>query len=111
MAFTTVTGKVTRTFYDGKGAEIAESFTRKDGKEFTLRWTAWFESAHGLTEGAEVEVSGIHSDEVHQWEDKQGEVRHSVKRSINKARVKGGGSQAQVAPVEPWAADPEGLPF
>lgn len=94
MAYTTVTGKVTRTFYNGKGAEIAETFTA-GGKEITKRWTAWFDQEHGLTEGAEVEVSGIHSDEVDQWEDKQGEVRHSVKRSLNKARVKGSAPTAE----------------
>lgn len=109
MAYTTVTGKITRTFYNGKGAEIAETFTA-GGKEITRKWAAWFEAEHGLTEGQEVEVSGLHGDEINEWE-KDGETRHSVKRSLNKARVKGGNSGT---PAEPWAASaPEdaGVPF
>lgn len=111
MAFTTVTGKVTRTFYNGKGAEIAETFTA-GGKEITKRWTAWFEGEHGLAEGQEVEVSGLHSDEVDEWE-KEGQVRHSVKRSLNKARVKGG-SSAPTAEPDVWGTSVPGsdsVPF
>lgn len=86
MAFTSIQGQVTRVFYQGKGAEITESFEIK-GKEIKKRWTAWFDEPHGLTEGDDVEVSGLHGDEVDEWV-KDGDTRHSVKRSLNKARIK-----------------------
>jgi len=126
MAYVSVSGTVTRTFYNGKGAEVTESFEIK-GKEIKKRWTAWFDSEHGLSESDVVEVSGLHGDEVSEWE-KDGEIRHNVKRSLNKAKVKGsqaGGSpqsaataeQGATAPSVPSASgvafygDDEGLPF
>lgn len=85
MSYTTVEGKVSRVFYEGKGAEVVETFTVR-GKEITKRWTVWFEAAHGLREGEVVKVSGIHGDEVDSWE-KDGQERHSVKRSLSRARI------------------------
>lgn len=117
MAITTVKGAVTRTFYNGKGAEVTESYTLQ-GKEWKKRWTAWFEAPHNLIEGDQVEVSGMHGDEIDEWE-KDGEKRQSVKRSLNKARI-----VSQQLPAEPsqppsasqggeWAQTPasEELPF
>ena len=86
MAFTTVTGKIGRTFYNGLGAEVVESW-QQNGETFTKRWSAFFEQPHGLSEGAEVTVSGIHGDKIDPWE-KDGEVRHSIKRTLNKVKVK-----------------------
>lgn len=85
MAIATVQGTVTRTFYQGKGAEVTEEFDIK-GKPVKKRWSAWFEQPHGLTEGEPVTVSGLHSDELDEWQ-KDGETRHTVKRSLNKARI------------------------
>lgn len=109
MAYVSVSGTVTRTFYNGKGAEITESFEIK-GKEIKKRWTAWFESEHGLSEGDVVEASGLHGDEVDEWE-KDGQTRHSVKRSINRAKVKDGASAAaggRQARQEPLQASGDG---
>jgi hypothetical protein len=87
MAFVTVSGTVGRTFFDGNGAEIVESWEVR-GETFTKRWGAFFDVPHGLFEGDVVEVSGVHQDKVDEWE-KDGEKRHTVKRMIGKARVKG----------------------
>jgi hypothetical protein len=122
MAFTTIQGTVTRTMFNGKGAEVTETFQKRDGTEGKTRWACWFEAEHGLNEGDTIEVSGLHGDQVHDWTDREGETRHSVKRSINKARIKAGnGSQGaparQEAPSEePWAQAPTdgydgGTPF
>jgi hypothetical protein len=87
MAYTTVEGKVSRVFFNGKGAEIVEEFTVK-GKEMSKRWTAWFDAPHGLSEGVTVKVSGLHGDELNEWQDKETqETKRSVKRSLNKARL------------------------
>lgn len=85
MAKVTVEGTVARTFYNGKGAEVVEEFTVKSEPR-KVRWACWFDEPHGLTEGQVVSVTGLHSDQVDEWE-KDGQKRHSVKRSINKARV------------------------
>jgi hypothetical protein len=108
MAITNIKGTVTRVFYNGRGAEVTETFTKRDGEEGKTRWTCWFEDAHGLLEGAEVTVSGMHGDQVDEWTDKQGVLRYSVKRSINGAKVGkesgSSGSVRQSGPVsEPWA--------
>lgn len=116
MAITHVTGTVTRVFYNGKGAEVTEQFEIR-GETIKKRWTAWFETEHGLTENQEVTVSGMHSDVVDEWTDKESNVRHSVKRSLNKARIKSGeAASANVSPSqavraqepEPWATAAQG---
>jgi len=110
MAFITVTGEVTRIFYNGRGAEVTESFAA-GGKDIKKRWACWFETEHGLSEGQTVEVSGIHSDQVDSWE-KDGETKYTVKRSINKTKIKGApatqGQQTaqQPAQEEPWSTTP-----
>ena len=87
MAISNIKGTVTRTFHNGCGAEVAETFKKRDGSEGSTRWACWFESAHGLAEGDLVSVTGMHGDQVDEWTDKQGAVRHSVKRSLNGAKV------------------------
>jgi len=109
MAFTTVQGTVTRTFFNGKGAEVTEQFKKRDGSEGKTRWTAWFEAEHGLSDGDAVEVSGMHSDQIDEWTDNEGGQRQTVKRSLNKAKIRTGqGQRAAVsAPAdEPWASTP-----
>jgi len=104
MAIVNIKGTVSRTFHNGTGAEVTEVFSKRDGSEGKTRWTCWFDSAHGLSEGEKVAVSGLHGDSVDEWSDKQGQVRHSVKRSVNGARLSGDTSPPQ--PVsEPWGTD------
>jgi len=50
-------------------------------------------------------MSGMHGDKVDQWE-KEGQTMHTIKRTLNKARVDGGApsSATTSAPAEePWA--------
>lgn len=86
MAFTSVKGTVSRVFFDGKGAEVVESW-EVQGETRTKRWAAFFETQHGLAEGDIVEVSGVHSDKIDEWE-KDGELRRAVKRTLSRARLK-----------------------
>ena len=85
MAFTTVKGEITRTFFDGKGAEVTESW-QSNGDTMKKRWAAFFESAHGLSEGDKVSITGQHGDKIEPWE-KDGETRHTIKRTLNRAKV------------------------
>lgn len=100
MAITSVAGTITRTFFDGKGAEVTESW-QAQGETRTKRWAAFFEQPHGLSEGDVVEVSGMHGDKIDEW-NKDGETRRAVKRTLNKARIKGGDAPQQ--PVSAPAA-------
>ena len=100
MAYTSVEGKVSRVFFSGKGAEVTETFT-VNGSEKSKRWTAWFDQPHGLSEGDGVKVSGLHSDQIDEWQDKvSGETKRSVKRSLNKARLDARGGNTQQAPSD-----------
>lgn len=102
MAITTVNGEITRTFFEGRGAEVTESWT-SNGETKTKRWSAFFDTAHGLNVSDSVTVSGMHGDKVDEW-DKEGEVRHSVKRTLNKSKVeKLNGAKPGAAPVAPTA--------
>jgi hypothetical protein len=108
MVISHIKGTVSRTFHNGCGAEVTETFTKRNGEEGKTRWTCWFESAHGLSEGDQVTVSGMHGDQVDEWTDKQGVVRYSVKRSLNGAKTQKGQSGPTSPPEpssEPWATD------
>lgn len=106
MAITTVRGTVTRTFYEGKGAEVTESWVSQ-GETMSKRWAVFFERPHGLEEGNVVEVSGVHSDKLDEWV-KDGETRRSVKRTLSKARLNVGAEDSQ--PVSSAVPDSE-TPF
>jgi len=104
MAIVKVNGSISRTFFDGKGAEVVESW-QQGGETRTKRWAAFFEQPHGLSEGDQVEVSGMHGDKVDQWE-KEGQTMHTIRRTLNKARVGGSASTSATSNAtneEPWA--------
>lgn len=102
MAISTVKGEITRTFFDGKGAEVTESW-QSNGDTMKKRWAAFFDQPHGLSEGDSVTISGMHSDKIDEW-DKDGQTRRAVKRTLNKAKVekpKGDSSQPVQSQPEP----------
>jgi len=88
MAFTEVSGTVTRTFYNGKGAEVVETFKKNDGSEGKSRYSLWFKEPHGLSEGDTGKWRGSLSVAVDQW-GKDGETRHTAKVSLNGAKPLG----------------------
>ena len=110
MAFTTVEGTITRTFFNGKGAEVIETFAKNDGSEGKTRYSLWFTTAHNLNEGDTGKWRGALSVKVDEWKDQNDEIRHSAKISLNGAKAVGDKSSRQAAPVapaqEPWAATP-----
>lgn len=110
MAFITAKGTITRIFHNGTGAELTESWNGREGKPMSKRWTAWFEQPHGLQEGETVELTGVHGDGVDEWQDKEQQTRHTVKRSINKAQVRGD-RQAPPAQDSWGGASDESAPF
>ena len=105
MAFITIEGTISRVFYNGKGAEVTESFKKRDGSEGTKRYTLWFQSEHGLAEGSTGKFSGMLGVDVDEWTDKENNVRHTAKVSVNGARVEGGRASTQQPQDEPWATN------
>jgi len=108
MAITRVQGTVTRTFFEGRGAEVTEAFKKRDGSEGKTRWAAFFDEPHGLSEGDVIEVSGMHGDKVDQWE-KEGQTMHTIKRTLNKARL-ANGATTEATTGEPWGNTPAANP-
>lgn len=95
--------EVTRTFYNGKGVGLKETFKKQDGTEGASYYTAWFENDPGLSEGDRGNFSGLHSAKISEYE-KDGETRRNVEVALNSARYEAaeGGS----AP-----ADDDSAPF
>ena len=108
MAIIKIAGTVDRIFQDGRCVKITEKSTSGD-KEYTSRYTAWFDQSPGLTEGDRVDVSGFVSvKQGKPWQDRDGNERQSIDVNVNKARVdKGKESQQpsapQSAPGDPYA--------
>lgn len=107
MAFINIEGTISRVFYNGKGAEVTESFKKRDGSEGTKRYTLWFKEPHNLSEGSTGKFSGLLGVEVDEWTDKENNVRHTAKVSVNSARIDGGRTTTETPPApadEPWNA-------
>lgn len=107
MAFITTEGTITRTFFNGKGAELTETFQKRDGTEGKKRYTLWFQSEHGLSEGDTGKFSGTFDASVDEWQDKEGQTRHTAKVSVNNARIETGRTSSQQSSTpadEPWSA-------
>lgn len=77
--------EVTRTFYDGKGAGIKETFKLRDGSEGARYYSAFFDDEHGLSEGQVGNFSGLLGTKVSTYE-KDGETKYGVDVTLNSAR-------------------------
>ena len=86
MAFAIVNGSVNRTFFDGKGASVVETFQKRDGTEGKSYYTAFFDEPHGLDEGATGKFSGLLSAKAREYQDKDGNARVSADIVLNSAR-------------------------
>ena len=75
MAFITVTGEVTRTFWNGQGAGIKESWTTNDGDERAAYYSAFFDEPHGLEEGDAGKFSGRLGEAEHVREERRNQAR------------------------------------
>lgn len=87
MAFVNIkNGIVTKAKNGGKGYIVEEQFKRQDGTDGKQKWNVWFEDADQLTEGQVVNLGGIYSSKVGEF-DGQDDLVRFVDRSINKARL------------------------
>ena len=79
--------QVTRVFWEGKGAQVVESYKTKDGERST-RYSLFFDEPHGLAEGTVIDVEGLLSASVDEYEKRDGSgIGHSVALKPNKPRV------------------------
>ncbi len=88
MAYGIVNGEVANIFYNGYGVGVVEKFTKRDGTEGQVRYTAWFDTegdAPNLSEGDKGKFSGNLSARVRDYE-KDGETRYSADVSLNNAK-------------------------
>lgn len=92
MAFAIVNGTVQRTFFEGKGASVKETFTKRDGTEGASYYTAFFDAPHGLSEGDTGKFSGLLSAKSNSYE-KDGETRHSADIVLNSAKFEAAESE------------------
>ena len=87
--------QVSKIFQDGRAAEVVEVFKTRDG-EGKQKYTLWFNDAHGLTEGSIVDVDGLLSAKMREFESPtDGTVRY-IQLSLNSPRVTVTDSPAKV---------------
>lgn len=94
--------EVTRTFFNGKGAGLKETFKLRDGGEGVKYYSAFFEEEHGLSEGDVGNFSGLLGTKVSEYTDKQGETRQGVDITLNSTRYEQGENQAAAGSDEPF---------
>lgn len=81
--------EVTRTFYNGKGAGLKETFKLRDGGDGARYYSAFFDEEHGLSEGDRGNFSGLLGTKVSTYE-KDGETKYGVDVTLNSARFEAG---------------------
>lgn len=87
---------VNRTFFEGKGASIKETFQKRNGETGAVYFTAFFEEPHGLSEGDTGKFSGLLSARVNEYE-KDGETRRSADIVLNNTRFEAAEGQSSDA--------------
>lgn len=93
MATITVTGTITRIFFENKGIEVTEFYTSKTGETKQRKYTAWFEKPQQLAQGISGTFTGQLAAVIDEWKnpdgtpklDNSGKPGRSVKISINGA--------------------------
>lgn len=86
--------EVTRTFYNGLGAGIKETFKLRSGEEGSRYYSAFFDEPHGLSEGDRGNFSGLLGTKVSTYE-KDGETKYGVDVVLNSARYEAGEDQPE----------------
>ena len=95
---------VKRSFFDGKGASIAEQFTKRDGSEGESYYTLFFNEPHGLADGTKLtKVGGALSTKGRIYDPEDGEARAVVDVILNNPTFKvAGAPAAQTGDTPPW---------
>ena len=87
MALTFIkNGLVEKAFNGGRGYAVSETFKKRDGSEGKAKYKVWFDQPTSLTEGSHVDVSGLVSAKVVEFEGENGPVQYA-ELSLNGARL------------------------
>lgn len=79
--------QVTRVFWEGKGAQVVERYTVQ-GSERTTKYSLFFDEPHNLAEGSIVNVEGLLSASVDEYDKRDGSGKgYAVALKVNKPRV------------------------
>ena len=81
--------QVTRVFWEGKGAQVVERYTVQ-GSERTTKYSLFFDEPHGLADGSIVNVEGLLSASVDEYDKRDGSGKgYAVALKVNEPRVSG----------------------
>jgi len=78
--------QVSRVFWEGKGAQVVEKYTTRNGERET-RYALFFDEPHGLSEGTILSVEGLLSATVDEFTKRDGTTGHAVNLKLNSPRV------------------------
>lgn len=78
--------QVTRVFWEGKGAQVVEKYTTKNGERET-RYALFFDQPHGLQDGQIINVEGLLSANVDEFTKRDGSTGHAVNLKLNNPQV------------------------
>lgn len=78
---------VKRSFYDGKGVEVAEQFKSRDGKDMEKIYSLFFDEPQSFAPGTRVKVSGLLSVKASIWVRDDADDTAVAKINLNSPRV------------------------
>ena len=78
--------QVMRVFWEGKGAAVVEKYSTANGDR-TTRYSLFFDEPHNIPEGSIIDVEGLLSASVEEYDKREGGKGYSVALKVNKPRV------------------------
>lgn len=73
MARITITGTVTRVFWENKGFEVTEFYKTKNGEQAKRMYSVFFEQPMHISSGDYGTFTGLLSYSIRDWVDKEGQ--------------------------------------
>lgn len=97
----------TRSFFDGKGLEVEERFTRRDNTEGTTRYSVFFDQPHGIAAGSKIaKLGGVAGVKARIWQRDDAEDMAIGTITINSPKVEGvTGGGASASSDNPFGSD------
>lgn len=75
-------------FIGRKGFSCSTSYTTKDGSEKKEYFTVWSDDLNHISEGQHIDIRGLISARIEEWEDKQsGELRRKAAIHVNQPKI------------------------
>ena len=94
--------EVSRSFWNGKGLEVVERFSKNDGTQGEKKYSAFFDNPHGLEPGTKVKLSGLLGWKSRTFESQQGETLAATDITVNNPKVEILGAPSGSDEETPW---------